>query len=321
MKPPEILFVLHYSSYEEGFGKSSGGTEYGNKLLEPFVRLREELERCGYKVSTRNQSNIDCADVVVFLDMNAELWSFFQSLREDQCCILICLESPIYTPLSHAMSIVFNKRWDGVMTWNRSFQAKHIQYYDIPIAAVEKEQLDRVFESVRSLGQGVVVSSRKKEDNRGLLCERDNLYGILANKNEVDLYGLHWPQKPEKGMYGPSSDKIETLQKYSYSLIIENSLYPGYVTEKLADSISAGIPAIYYGDIKSAGLRFPSTFIPMEEISEEAFFRAKEKLVDSYEELIKGVHCSIVHSNLWCESFLSVFMETIEMAQQGKGKS
>ena len=317
MKFPEIVFALHYSNHEMNFGELSGGSDYGNKLLEPIVRLKSLLESKGYKVLTRAKSDIRSADIVVFLDMNAELWALAQSLSKSQYCILICLESPIYTPLSHAMNVVFSKRWNKVMTWNRSLRAEHVQYFDIPVAEANSQEVAKALrKTIQKYNGGVVVSSRKEGDYRGLLDSRDSLYKALAYKGEVDLYGMNWPCNPKEGLYGSTSDKIATLQEYNYSLVVENSLYPGYVTEKLADSITAGIPAIYYGDTQLAGQRFPGTFIVMEDISENSFFRAKEKLIDNYEELRRNVQNSIVHSSLWCESFLNAFVETIEAVQE-----
>lgn len=321
MTSPEIVFALHYSNHEADFGQFDGGTEYGHKLLEPLLRLKNSLELKGYRVSTRKQSDISRADVAVFLDMNAELWSLARALPEHQRRVLVCQESPIYAPASHDMSVVFSKCWDGVMTWNRSFQSEHVQYYDIPIAAADEAEVERVKrQNESSQTRGVVVSSRKKGDQRGLLYRRDELYKQLAYGKEIDLYGQNWPNSPAEGMHGATGDKIATLHRYRYSLVIENSLYPGYVTEKLADSILAGIPAIYFGDVKTAERRFPGAFVQMHEISEAAFFDAKERLFKNYAEHKGSVLDCLQHSDLWSESFLKVFMQAIEMPRQAKGK-
>lgn len=320
MITPEIVFALHYANHEVDFGGADGGSEYGHKLLEPLLKLRKLLESRGYKVSTRRQSDISRANIAVFMDMNAELWALARSLPEGQRCILVCQESPIYAPHSHDMNVVLSKRWDGVLTWNRSFDARHICHYDIPIAAADQIQLEMARQSERKYNKGVVVSSRKRGDLRGLLCKRDALYEKLARSQEIDLYGLNWPNNPVIGMHGLTKDKIAALQQYGYSLVIENSLYPGYVTEKLADSILAGIPAIYFGDAKKAEQRFPGTFVSMKELSEGAFFNAKESLMTNYAELKNNVLRAIESSNLWSESFLAAFMRAIEMAHRGKGE-
>jgi len=47
------------------------------------------------------------------------------------------------------------------------------------------------------------------------------------------------------------SDKLEAMCNYRFSIAIENSYHPGYVTEKLFDSFLGGTIPIYYGGIPS----------------------------------------------------------------------
>jgi hypothetical protein len=43
-------------------------------------------------------------------------------------------------------------------------------------------------------------------------------------------------------------DKIEGLKDYMFSIVIENSIYPKYYTEKITDCFATGTVPIYYGD-------------------------------------------------------------------------
>jgi hypothetical protein len=47
-------------------------------------------------------------------------------------------------------------------------------------------------------------------------------------------------------------DKLDGLKDYMFSLVIENSIYPKYYTEKITDCFATGTVPIYYGD-KSIG--------------------------------------------------------------------
>ncbi|MDE7275019.1 MAG: hypothetical protein K2N95_18570 [Lachnospiraceae bacterium] len=47
---------------------------------------------------------------------------------------------------------------------------------------------------------------------------------------------------------GPIKDKIKFEQKYKFTLCLENSSSPGYVTEKLIEGFAGGGIPIYWGD-------------------------------------------------------------------------
>jgi hypothetical protein len=59
-----------------------------------------------------------------------------------------------------------------------------------------------------------------------------------AMPRQVDIYGNGFRNIP---------DKFDVQSKYKYSVVIENSSYPDYWTEKLADTYLAGSYPIYFG--------------------------------------------------------------------------
>ena len=71
---------------------------------------------------------------------------------------------------------------------------------------------------------------------------RINLYNSLSKYKPVDGYGL---------MFGNSlrQSKFDVLPEYKFSLCPENSVYDGYVTEKLIDAYAGGTVPIYSGDL------------------------------------------------------------------------
>ena len=50
-------------------------------------------------------------------------------------------------------------------------------------------------------------------------------------------------------------DKLDGLKDYMFSIVVENSIYPKYYTEKITDCFATGTVPIYYGD-KSIGEDF-----------------------------------------------------------------
>lgn len=193
------------------------------------------------------------------------------------------------------------------MTWNRSYEADHIVHYDIPVAGKSvSEPLKSQPETTPdfSVHPGVVISSFKRGDIRGMAPLRDKLYRDLARQGIIDLYGMYWKVDPGHHVFGPVDNKLKVLQRHPFALVIENIWAPGYVTEKLPDCILAGIPVIYWGDFPNAQRRFPDTFIPLEEVSVAGVLKAREKLIADYAELRKNVLKCREESDHWCDSYL-----------------
>jgi hypothetical protein len=59
----------------------------------------------------------------------------------------------------------------------------------------------------------------------------------------------------------PVDDKIKTLKQYKYTLCLENTFTPGYVTEKIIDSYLAGSIPIYWGGAPPSEFNFNDCFI------------------------------------------------------------
>lgn len=302
----KVLFLSIYKEQEGNFGLTDGGTAYGNKLLYPLVKLKELLSEINFELVNRTQCSPELADAVVFIDMNEELLNIFKKLPDNIVKVLIAIESPIYSPMSHKGQILSNLRWDKIFTWNRAYNSEIISHYDIPIAGVQAlDNKIKILEDDKN-NCGVAVSTYKN-DTRGNTYFRDKLFLELAKLGELHVYGRGWKKyfKGKKGILGPTEDKLVSISGYTYSLIIENSFYPGYVTEKLGDSILAEVPAIYYGDHHSASNRFPGTFIKLEDISINSFMKAKNQLVNEYDSLLRAVKKQKALSIRWCDSFHS----------------
>ena len=86
--------------------------------------------------------------------------------------------------------------------------------------------------------------------------ERIKAIDFFSDKNGFDLFGHGWGKHNSKelsmsviqGCYrGVVENKNETLSKYRFVLCLENSIFPGYVTEKIFDAMLAGCVPIYYG--------------------------------------------------------------------------
>ena len=89
---------------------------------------------------------------------------------------------------------------------------------------------------------------------------RDRLEAIryFSHDPEFDLYGRGWndPVRYEDMRYreaitksyrGAADRKLPVLMGYKFSICFENSIFDGYVTEKIIDSLFAGCVPVYWG--------------------------------------------------------------------------
>jgi alpha(1,3/1,4) fucosyltransferase len=91
-----------------------------------------------------------------------------------------------------------------------------------------------------------------------LFTERVRAILYFVKTQEIDLYGFGWEARPlfpywfhggtiKKVYKGSVKNKYETLSNYTFALIFENCALPGYITEKIFDSLYAGTIPVYLG--------------------------------------------------------------------------
>lgn len=74
-------------------------------------------------------------------------------------------------------------------------------------------------------------------------------FGWDNRQNALNTEMLQSVQKCYRGTI-PDKAKLEYLQKYKFSIVFENTVFPGYLTEKIFDCFFAGAIPIYLGDPK-----------------------------------------------------------------------
>jgi hypothetical protein len=93
---------------------------------------------------------------------------------------------------------------------------------------------------------------------------RDAIFRTLSTYKRIDSAGRHLNNMGGTGVpYAPSrvAGKIEFFRQYKFTLAIENTIWPGYMTEKLVDPMYAASIPIYVGD-PQAKLSFdPASYI------------------------------------------------------------
>ena len=310
----KVVLTGLYVKQDETFGSAVEQPCFGNNLHYSGKLTATLLSQLGFACFPENVLPLEEADLLLCVDLSPPLWQRLQQVPSKVKKILMVAESPIYAPLSHdGAKILRNPFWDLIMTWNRGFHAQYIFHYDLPFAGRKVStpipaKSEHFLDNQR---RGVVVASYKR-DYRGFLYDRNRLYKRLASDGELALYGRRWGYAPQRQRMGLTSDKLQTISDYAFSLVVENNLLDGYVTEKIADSILAGTPVIYWGDWETAERRFPGTFVALKKVDLDDFYSAREQLFSDYGKYLRSVEKVKEESDGWCDSYLAVLKQAIE---------
>jgi hypothetical protein len=111
------------------------------------------------------------------------------------------------------------------------------------------------------LGEGVFQRARKAAFfSTHMLDPRQTIFAELSTVIEIDGYGPHF----DKGIKDHNRSgvfKDDVLKSYMFNLCPENSMYPGYYTEKVPEAFAAGCIPITWADQNIATEFHPDALI------------------------------------------------------------
>jgi len=141
-----------------------------------------------------------------------------------------------------------------------------------------------------------------------LYKERLEIIEHFAEK-EFDLYGIGWNTPILGGTKklhdavsasyrGPVQNKIEVLSQYKFTFAFENTISPGYVTEKIFDAMFAGSVPIYFGAPDITDFVHKNAFIDMCDFKnyDELEFYLRTVTEERYKEYIDAINMYIQSS-------------------------
>jgi hypothetical protein len=107
-----------------------------------------------------------------------------------------------------------------------------------------------------------------------LYLERIRVAAQFSGRADFDVFGQGWqrqhpavPSELHRAMLraykGPVAEKLETLSRYRFSLCLENSVFDGYVSEKIFDCFFSRTIPIYLGAPDVERLVPPEAFIDL----------------------------------------------------------
>jgi len=112
---------------------------------------------------------------------------------------------------------------------------------------------------------------------------RINLYNSISEYKQVDGYGNMFGRPLRKS-------KFAILPEYKFSLCPENSIYDGYVTEKLIDAYAGLTVPIYSGDVSVVKDFNHGAFLNYQSNKDMGYFMQKIKRTDEALEIYKTVY-------------------------------
>lgn len=135
------------------------------------------------------------------------------------------------------------------------------------------------------ISKDAILKNQFTEINKTKFCgavfnvekpERIEAVRLLRQYKPVDTYG-----KPFGSWFYGEYRKLQILSEYKFSICFENTIYPGYCTEKLIHARIAGNIPLYYGD-KAVNSEFnSSSFINLLDYSTLEDFVEYVKYIDS----------------------------------------
>ena len=229
--------------------------------------LKERLKAKGYELSTCDINRPSDSELVIYFDYPVN------GIENTSAIKILCLfENEIIKP-ENAPSSEFDA-FDYILSWNDN-------YLSIPNFRKFNytHKLNRPYDFINAPSFGerklcALISANKMVNHPlELYSERQRAISWFENNapEDFDLYGIGWDEFTNDGSFknrllnkltpfsnfakktypsysGRVTSKNDTLRNYRYSICFENaSGFPGYISEKIFDSLMAGCIPVYLG--------------------------------------------------------------------------
>lgn len=240
--------------------------QIGQNLLLPGIKLKEKLETLGHNYHTIDYYNFNDIDVILFFEVPIDsiftinsITDFIRYLvklkfKNDYLLkskhknikkVLVIQEPPVIRPISYIKN--YHSLFSKIMTWNDDI-VDNKKYYKFYYPQVKpQDNYNSSFNEKKFL---TMICGNKSANYLGELYSkrREIIEHCEKNKIDFDLYGIGWDNRINKSYRGKTTNKIETLSNYKYSICFENMTnINGYITEKIFDCFFSHCIPVYYG--------------------------------------------------------------------------
>lgn len=260
-----------------------------------YIELQRSLRNIGVQLHTPDVLKSQNIPVNFELHVNVRPAKSSPKVKR----YLLHLETPLIRKLNQKESLL--QTYDAVFTWRRDLLSRD-RYFAIPAYPVAIPKYAD-FTNDRSKFSCMIASNKASRGSPGreLYSERvktirwfeqhqPNYFNLFGNGWNVEARALSSVAKYKSFMRriftnrenaifpswcGTISSKYQILKNYNFSFCYENATgLPGYITEKIFDSMAAGCIPIYWGDSDISAMIPSNCYILREEFtSHEALFR------------------------------------------------
>jgi hypothetical protein len=243
----------------------------------PFCRLREAIEKMGYKVKfTKDCKGLkDCSAIISF-EGYPELIKNISKYPKEKC-FLICFDPHIHTPWAYDQHTTqyFKKifvMFDDLIDNQNYFKFHYPQRLGEKINNIPKFSDKKLCT--------MIVSKKSAPDPKSLYEERYNVVDFFRKLyrngiDDFDLYGRGWKGTTRLWKGEISGKTWDVFKNYKFAICYENTKnQKGYITEKIFDCMLGGCVPVYLGADNI------TDYIPKECFIDRRDFDSIEKVYD-----------------------------------------
>jgi hypothetical protein len=346
--------VLHAASFD---------TFWAHYFFDHDQDFIDKLESLGYCLFFSNQTELKDADIILFCEAtsvglhrigllhkirrlanillgriplnSSDIYKECQLNRLFDKTALLIAEGIIHMPENHNSKL--GRMFPVVFTWNDNLvDGKRFFKYRIPqpvqwpkiklIPFKDKKLLVNISANKYSSHHSELYSTRRTsiEYFEKKIEQQFELYGIGWNE-PVTIHQPHvkTPVPYYSSYKGIVNRKVDVYPKFRFALCYENSMDPGYITEKVFDCMRSDCVPIYLGAPNINDYIPANTFIDRRQFSSDEqladfILNIDENKYENYRESISIYLSSDQFSSFLCTSLAETIIKVIEKYSENK---
>ena len=344
--------VLHSESFD---------TFWAHYFFNRDQDFINKLESLGYQLFQSNQTELKDADIILFCEATSvglhrfglvrrikhnlrilinrtssggrDVYAECKENRLFEKTAFLAAEGIIHMPENHDLRL--RKMFPFILTWNDALvDKKYFFKYRIP-QPVKWLKIDLISYDKKKLL--VNISANKYSSNPLELYStrrKSITYFEQKFKDQFDLFGIGWNEPATKIQHylktlvpiyssyrGKVVSKTDVFPKYRFALCYENTIGPGYITEKVFDCMRSDCVPIYLGAPNI------NDYLPQDIYIDRRQFSTDEELGDyissidefEYENYRKNI-AAYLSSNQFTPFLCTTLAETIVKVIENKSK-
>jgi len=217
---------------------------------ELLGRSEEDLKEHGIRIIYNRSGK---ADLALVLNMvNTPRWVLVPRGN----VVKVLQEPLIHNPLTHLFTYWHSKVYDRVFTHSPNAKdSRQVKSLPCTGSFIDPTTLERQPFELKKHTLSIVASTLAKFPGHKLRFQF--IDKLLSHIPELDSHTFGKGRKQEL------IQKVDGLKDYRFSIAIENSCIPSYITEKFYDCIIAGCVPLYYGAPNIADYFPIDSYIPL----------------------------------------------------------